>query len=378
MTGHNWLAGSISHFADFYWALIYKSLFSYDKLFMMIKSPSTRIVSLIPHVAIWGMMVFVFLISFVNTSSSYKVVEFLINSGTYILVFYTTSSLLIDLKGLTIQRKTKLLFLLLVFVLGCLAKELTTLLLKFIYHFDIIHTYSFNRIWSQGYSIGLFMVISAIYTLIRYFKLVQKRELELKHEKSLAELQNLKAQVNPHFLFNTLNNLYYLCLKKDDVAPEMILKLSDLMRYIVTVGKQDWVEIGAEVKQLLSYVDLEKMRLRKPDCIHVHIDLQDEKHKVAPLLLLPFIENAFKHCKNKIDNGITIVIKDCKDEFSFSIENSFDGKGTTDSTGTGLENIKRRLDLVYPNLHQLQITQLNHTFKVQLNISYHAPSLYRN
>ena len=255
-----------------------------------------------------------------------------------------------------------------VFVAGIGLIELSNQLLKFVFGYDIIHTFSFNNLSTHAFSIGSILLISVIYSTILYWKRIQNRETELINEKNLAELQNLKAQVNPHFLFNTLNNLYYLCLKKDNVAPDLLLKLSDLMRYIVTVEKQDWVNISDELKQITNYIELEKMRLTNPEVIRLNINIKDQERLIAPLILLPFIENAFKHSKSRIEEGINISLEDSGDIVLFKIENLFDEKETRLTTKTGLQNIKRRLDLIYPNKHQLQISQQKNKFKVDLKI----------
>ncbi len=194
--------------------------------------------------------------------------------------------------------------------------------------------------------------------------------IQLKNEQTKAELILLRSQLNPHFFFNTLNNLYALTIKNSKQAPEVILKLSDMMRYTIYEGEKNSVSLKEEIMYLENYIELHKIRYKKD----VKIEFNNTVHQnltVAPLLFINLLENAFKH-------GIDMVLKnpfikiDLNNDANFiyfSIENSFDKTLETTSTGIGLINLKRRLSLLYPNKHELKFTQKNNRYKATLKIS---------
>jgi two-component system, LytTR family, sensor kinase len=187
-----------------------------------------------------------------------------------------------------------------------------------------------------------------------------------------TELNFLKAQVNPHFLFNTLNNLYATARIESPTTASGLLKLSDLMRYMFTKANQETVLLTEEVAYLDSYIDLEKMRLNEGT--HVAFlkkgDFKDVK--IAPMLLLPFIENAFKHgAEKQLDNiFIDINLSLQGKTLYFQVENNkqFDDKHPL-SIGAGLENVKKRFGIGYPNQHNIDIQETSEKFNVKLWIN---------
>lgn len=192
----------------------------------------------------------------------------------------------------------------------------------------------------------------------------------LQNEKSKAELALLKAQVNPHFFFNTLNNLYSLTVQNSDQAPEVILKLSDMMRYTIYEGKKELVTLKEEVAYLQNYIDLHKIRHHKNVVINFTHTIESDV-KVAPLLFIILLENAFKHGVETLteDAYIQIDLQSKDQAVLFSIENNFDDTDHNTVKGIGLENLQHRLDLLYPNKHRLSIHKTNATFKAVLQLN---------
>ncbi|AZQ64670.1 hypothetical protein EI427_20820 [Flammeovirga pectinis] len=173
----------------------------------------------------------------------------------------------------------------------------------------------------------------------------------LKSEKSQAELQLLKSQINPHFFFNTLNNLYGLTVEKSDKAPEVVLLLSDMMRYTIYEGKEDVVPIQDEIKYLENYIELHRIRYQKNVQIHF-INSIISDYKIAPLLFIILLENAFKHGVETLVENAFIFIEITEEDgcINFSIENNYDKVLIdTHQKGIGLDNLKQRLELIYPN-----------------------------
>lgn len=197
----------------------------------------------------------------------------------------------------------------------------------------------------------------------------QKRIMAL--EKTEAELSFLKSQVNPHFLFNTLNNIYVLSLRQSGQASESIMKLADLMRYVLTRGGDRYVPLEEEIRYLQHFIDLQRMRLTDRVRVRFEISGTAQGHRVSPLLFLPFIENAFKYgISTRADCQVIIRFILEPGKLIFQTENKvFGGKSDpVKSTGTGLPNVRRRLELLYPGRHWLRAEQTGETFFTDLCI----------
>lgn len=217
---------------------------------------------------------------------------------------------------------------------------------------------------------GFFQFIIVLF--LSYLLKINKRFEVIKQEKQTAEISYLKVQINPHFLFNTLNSLYALTIIKSDEAPNAVLKLSNMMRYVVTESSQDYVPLSKEINYIKDYVSLQKLRMN--DDVNFSFNFMgDENGKaIAPLILIPFIENAFKYGLNP-DEDSEIVIEIAVVDFSLTLitrnkmvvhEISEDLK-----TETGIDNTKKRLEFIYPNKHLLEISEHNNDYIVRLNIN---------
>lgn len=193
---------------------------------------------------------------------------------------------------------------------------------------------------------------------------ILETQLKLKEQ----ELNYLKMQIHPHFLFNTLNTLYGFALKKADETPEMILKLSNLLDYLLYQVDKPFVLLQDEINHINDYIDLEKTRFNNTLQIHFNKENISENIKIAPMLLLPFIENSFKH--GSLNEGILLININLYTKNScifFEIENT-NNTNTVSRKGIGLENIKKRLDLLYKNKYTLNINNKNNLFKVNLKL----------
>ena len=200
----------------------------------------------------------------------------------------------------------------------------------------------------------------------------QQQNQQLEKEKLQAELQFLKSQINPHFLFNTLNNLYSLTLKKSDNAPELVLKLSEMMRYMMYNSNDKMVPLEMEINYLKNYVDLQKIRLVDNTRINLEFEENVDGQMIAPLLFIPFLENSFKHgVSSNIDAAWVDVKLEVNDgELVFTVANNKPAKPrpASESHGIGLKNVKRRLDLLYPDKHSLNIEDNSEFYRTQLKI----------
>ncbi len=208
--------------------------------------------------------------------------------------------------------------------------------------------------------------------VIRFFKLSNESQLKiqsLKETNLKTELAYLKNQVNPHFLFNTLNNVYIMSRKKMDELPETIMQLSDLLRYQLYECDVDYVSLTDEIDYLKNYIHLEKLRRSDLD-IRFNVEGTVANAKIAPLIFLPFVENAFKYSLNSdgTPGKISIEIQVTDKEIQFSCENSIGDIPANEFGGIGLNNAKRRLELVYPDNCDLNIYLQDDFYFVKLSL----------
>ncbi len=200
----------------------------------------------------------------------------------------------------------------------------------------------------------------------------QQYARELEKQKIEAELKYLKAQIHPHFLFNTLNNLYALTLRKSEKASDVVIKLSEMLDYIIYNSNEREVKLEDEIRHIHAYIALEKIRYG--DRLHLNIKIKgDAKDKyIAPLILLPFVENSFKHgASSEIDNPeIEISLEINENNLTFVVSNTFNEtiKKESYTEGIGLKNVKRRLELIYPELYHLNIEKQKNKFQVILRL----------
>lgn len=217
-------------------------------------------------------------------------------------------------------------------------------------------------------TLGVSTILKIITDWIRHQTV--KRELESQTMRS--ELRFLKSQINPHFLFNTLNNLYALTLKKSDKAPEIVLKLSEMMRYMLYECNERRVSLHKEVNYISNYLDLERLRQGKNMEINFALNGDVGSQKIAPLMFIPFLENSFKHGLNQVSEGFVNIQMDVEDtQLEMSIENSKPAMPRINhrSGGIGLQNVQRRLDLLYPEQYELNIDNQPGKYIVHLKIN---------
>jgi sensor histidine kinase YesM len=221
----------------------------------------------------------------------------------------------------------------------------------------------FSTLWY----LGLMLALKLSMDWYEQQFIIQKIMVEKLH----AEVNFLRAQVNPHFLFNVLNNLYALTLKKSELAPDVVLKLSEMMEYMLYDSTDEKVLLEKEISYLHNYMELERLRFSGEAVIDLQIDAELNGYEIAPLLLLPLVENAFKHGLGKqAKNGwLKVNIGLNQSTLKVIVENTkplsvvSEGKG-----GIGLDNLRRRLELLYPARHNLELEDKNNTFRAKLVI----------
>ncbi|WP_394971915.1 sensor histidine kinase [uncultured Croceitalea sp.] len=230
----------------------------------------------------------------------------------------------------------------------------------------IIFNDTFGKL--EGFVEFLALYFILIFTMIAYWIFKQiKSIIRLKNEKAKTELLHLKSQVNPHFFFNTLNNLYGL-MEKDSKERNMVLKLSDMMRYSIYEGEKDWVTLEDEIEYLNNYIELQDIRYHKKSDIQFTHTVENSQAKIMPLLFIILLENAFKHGLENLDKNayIHVDLTESKNEVTFVIENNFELQQSPSKVGIGLKNLNRRLELVYLKRHLLSFNVDANTYRVKL------------
>ncbi|MGB0890779.1 MAG: sensor histidine kinase [Flavobacteriaceae bacterium] len=212
-----------------------------------------------------------------------------------------------------------------------------------------------------------FYFIIVIITILHWLFVSIKSIINLKNEKKKTELMHLQSQVNPHFFFNMLNNLYGLVDKDSEKAKKLILKLSDMMRYSIYEGQKEFVTLQEEIDFIHNYIELHKMRYHKNINIEFENDIKDGSLKILPLLFIILVENAFKHGVEVLRNNafINLSITSKQNEVCIKIENNFD-KEENNTKGIGLQNLQRRLELVYPKKHKFTSSTKDDIYTTEL------------
>jgi LytS/YehU family sensor histidine kinase len=222
-------------------------------------------------------------------------------------------------------------------------------------------------------NIALVIVFFLFITAAKYFKdgfISQQFEAEKNQQQLMAEVNNLKSQIAPHFLFNTLNNLYGLAVDKSEKLPELMLRLSDLLRHSLYETQKPLVPLTKEISVLISYIQLESIRLE--NYLQLKFDNKiptDSPYRIAPLILIVFVENAFKHSKLVQLAAVNIYISTRVEEniFTFVVKNNYNKEKESGTGGIGLANVKRRLEVLYPQ-HQLTINKDEEFFTINLQL----------
>ncbi len=223
-----------------------------------------------------------------------------------------------------------------------------------------------------GSSAVFFLVftVSTCSRVIQEWLGIENKKKEIEKEKLGTELSFLKSQINPHFLFNTLNNIYSLALVKSEGTADAVLKLSSIMRYVLNETKHETVPLDKEIQFIKHYIELQKVRLTDNVSLEFNVEGDIEEQQIAPLILIAFVENAFKYgVSTKETSKLLFEIKADANSIYFTAQNNIVGdRGNGENTGIGLQNTKRRLELLYPDKHELKVTEENNLFIVYLKL----------
>lgn len=209
--------------------------------------------------------------------------------------------------------------------------------------------------------------IAGIMWLLKKFGVIETERQKLEQERNEAKMQALKTQINPHFIFNTLNNIYSLVYQNSEKALPAIDELSQLLRYSTKDLEKNFISLEKEVGYLESLIELEKLRIKNPELLIIEKKINFPNLNISPMLLVPFVENAFKH-GDFSGKGLTLKISDDNQKLNFHIHNFKKQRSKDSLSGIGIINVKKRLEILYPKKHELNIIETETEYSVDLKI----------
>lgn len=241
-------------------------------------------------------------------------------------------------------------------------------------HLKVIQKSLMENILYKGSNIGLYVNLFSNLVLpiavkigLGYYQ-VYTRNLQLEKEKAELELHFLKSQVNPHFLFNTLNNLYSLILhERKEMSTKTVTRLSDYLRYSLENALKDKVSLKEEIQLLKDYINLESLRLNHT-AVSIQTTIEDDSVAIPPLLFMPLIENAFKYTTDKKGDKILVIVKQKENTIAIETQNSFEQFKKTTTTGLGLKHLKKRLHLYYKDTYSYEVEIEDHRYTASLKL----------
>jgi len=334
---------------------------------------------IIRHLVFWLVYLLISILMYGYSKGDYffQLKQHLLYMPAILLAAYFTIEFLIP--RYLFQNKTlkfSILFLLTAFIFSFIQRlNINFVVLPLFYpeYADGFNIFSFQLIFRIFSEYPVVILAASIKIILHWYR-EQQLNQKLVREKLEAELKFLKAQIHPHFLFNTLNNLYALTLKKSDKAPEVVIKISGLLNYMLYESSAEKVSLVKEVEQIENYIELEKIRYGDKLRIDFNVNGSLENKLIAPMLMLPFIENSFKHGVSKkiTDKWINISLNADGSKMMLFVENSRSNDDTESvseyTAGIGLKNVTRRLDLLYKGNYNLTLDDSDGKFSVNLEI----------
>jgi two-component sensor histidine kinase len=331
------------------------------------------------HAMVWIFLIVLFTAvgsaGFTATAGFY--VEFLSLSLLNVIIFYIHLYFIIPL---TLDKR-KFFF----WLLACLIIAVSFIAIKYCLRFYMNelsglkiavageeHKFSLSYPILLGFFItnGFLIFLSTVYKFSVDWFFNEREKSELEKQSLTAELAFLKSQINPHFLFNSLNNIYSLAYQKSDATPDAILKLSEIMRYMLYESNDNRVSLEKEITYLKSFIELQKLRFRGNAYVVIEVEGNINNQFIVPLILISFVENAFKHgLATDKENPININISVFEDKMLFTIKNKKNKANKDQTGGIGMVNVKRRLDLTYPQKYKLTVENREEEYYSELYLN---------
>lgn len=331
------------------------------------------------HLIFWLLMVIPFAVAVISAKKVPSTYELMVEFGYYglinISIFYVNYTLLIPLLVKEQKRYWIYISSIIVLLLGsvCVKTVLATL------NRDVILSYTNHRTGASStieitqyvvtaiFSSGFFIVVSSLLKFAIDWFANERIQRNLEREKKDMELQFLKSQLNPHFLFNSLNNIYSLAYQKSEKTADAILKLSEIMRYMIYESNDSWVSLSKEIDYVNSFIELQKLRFKDGAAVQLSLNGEIDDQQIVPLILISFVENAFKHgVANDPRDPIKINIIANQKILHFSLTNKKNTSNKDIMGGVGLTNVERRLQLLYPERYKLNIVNSDTHYTLEL------------
>lgn len=322
-------------------------------------------INYIAHIALWVFMFFfIFDYHFGYVSLGEAVLTTLVEIMSYATIFYVNYLILIP-RFLKTKKYLWYVVSVVVLVLVYIFVTRQSSLEAYLYEAE-----GWRNVLSMVLNNSLFLLVSTLYWYAQQWQLERERQLQFKAEKLENELKYLKTQISPHFIFNTLNSIYALALQKHDNAAPMVSNLSKIMRYILYEGSANRVSLDKEIEMIRHYIDLQLLRKPESENVDFYVEGRTADWKIAPLLLINFVENCFKHGNLDRSPEGWIKVWCIADEktLKFVTENSISPSPSAAVGGVGIENVKRQLELNYPENHRLKMDSDGEVFKVELEL----------
>ncbi len=331
-----------------------------------------KLKQIILHAIIWIAIVLFFMYN--NGRIAYSTIVIFVYFGVInILLFYINYLIILP----TFLNRKKYLWVALSILLLVMVTAFIKCGLAY-YFYDIVIKRNGSKVvidfWdyysSAAFVSCFFIFLSTVLKFIQDWFLNEKVKSNLENENLIAELAFLKSQINPHFLFNSLNNIYSLAYQKSEKTPEAILKLSEIMRYMLYESNEDKVALSDEIRYLENYIELQKLRFK--DNIYIKFDINGDPLglMITPLVLISFVENAFKHgIATDIENPISIVLNLSDGKLLFHVSNIKSSMNKDITGGIGLQNVQRRLSLIYKDRYRLHIDDNNDIYNCELYLN---------
>ena len=347
------------------WLKISVSDYLCDTKFSLMSNQKNFQKPYLEHLAFWVfMLLFIFDYHFVDGNWWIGIRNALLEISTYAIIVYLNLKILIPY---FLQRKKITLYII------CIVCSI--LLYVFVVKLSGLETifYSFSgsrNVFSMILNTSLFLMISTLYWYFKQWSIERENKLKMKTEKLEFELDFLRSQISPHFIFNSLNNVYALALQKHDNTAPMIAKISNIMRYIIYDTKEGKVSLDKELNILQTYIDLHMYRQPMSQNIDFYKEGNLSPWSITPSLLIDFIENTFKHSNFHQDKDAWIKISAEVSEdgtFDFTTENNI-SKEISPKGGLGLSNVQRQMELRYPNIHKIHTQAVDNIYTMTLQI----------
>lgn len=326
------------------------------------------------HVVFWVAMIAFFMFMWYNNGRmGFKaaLVLFVLYGSINIVLFYTNYLVLIPYYLDTKKYKTYALMVLIAIGLFGIIKLGVAILFK---------PYVLERMKGHVVGYGDYFVSTVFVSLIFIFLSIvlqfsvdwflnERVQRDLENQRLTAELSFLKSQINPHFLFNSLNTIYSLAYQRSETTPEAVLKLSEIMRYMLYECNDNKVDLDKELKYLQNYIDLQKIRFGNKAFVEYTVNGEVDHQRIVPLLLISFVENAFKHgVANNPDHPIVLTLNVTPDHLDFYVNNKKHQHNRDAAGGIGLNNVQRRLKLLYPGKYDLKIQNGEDSYSCELSL----------